>query len=102
MENTYAFLKANKRKVISVINSLDSDFSSHDFLKKFSQKFEKDYVKLLSKYNDRNGAFQTVHKMTGFFLSKNKEQFNIDKTIHKKSENVHGNKTYVQYWKKLK
>lgn len=97
MEKINDFLETNMSKVIEIIDSLASEFNSHDFLKKFNLKFESDYIEMLNKY----GSFQNVNRMIALFLSENKELFHIDKTFRDKSENVHGNNTLVQHWKKV-
>jgi hypothetical protein len=64
---------------LEIINNLNNEFKSHDFLKKYAKRFEREYIDFLSKYGD-NGAFQTVHSQIARFLSDNALLLRIEKT----------------------
>jgi hypothetical protein len=98
-----SFLKLNENELIVIINSMKETFSSHDFIEKFSQKFESDYIEMLVSYRDKNKgkAFQTVHSMIAKYLSLNMDIFHITKSERDSSENVFGSKDYVQWWNKF-
>jgi hypothetical protein len=101
MVDINTFLRKNEKDLIQIINSLDPVFSSHDFIEKFSQKFESDYIEMLVNYKDSGKAFQTVHSIIAKYLSNNMDKFHIIKSERKGSENVFGSTDYIQWWKKL-
>ncbi len=96
-----SYLKEHQTEINNVIREFNAEFSSHDFIEKYSQKHEEDYIEMLVKYKNSGQAFQTVHKMIALHLSKNMEVFNIEKTKKKGSENVHGNIGIIQWWIRL-
>jgi len=99
-----SFLKNHQIEIKNIISDFDvnTEFSSHDFIEIFSQKFEADYIEMLLQYKNSGQAFRTVHIMIALHLSKNMNLFNIDKTQKKGSENVHGNIDNIQWWIRLK
>ncbi len=80
---------------------MKSDFNSHDFIEKFSHRFESDYIEMLEKYKTNGSSFQTVHRMIAKFLSENKDVFCIENNGKVPSENVYGNIDYIESWKKI-
>lgn len=105
MDNIIKFLEEKQTDIKQIIDtfSLEQEFSSHDFIEKFSAKFEYDYINMLNLYNkEKDGkAFQTVHMMMAKFLSLNMDSLEIEKTEVKGSENVHGNDSNVHWWKRV-
>ncbi len=103
MIDVNVFLKSHQSEMRKIISDFDAnlEFSSHDFIEKFSQKYEADYIDMLVKYKDSGQAFRTVHSMIALYLSQNMTIFNIDKTQKKGSENVHGNIDNIQWWIRL-
>jgi len=93
------FLNQEFRQLSVIIDSLEIEFNSHDFLKKFAKKYEKDYVEFLSDFK-KNSPFQKVHSQIARFLSKNRKELNICKTKKVPSENVFGEIDEIQGWKK--
>ncbi|MFA7450511.1 MAG: hypothetical protein WCY79_03015 [Bacteroidales bacterium] len=83
-----------------IINDMSDTFDSHDFIKKFSKRFELDYVDLLATANSIE-PFQTVNKQIGRFLSDNQTMLRIECMGKINSENVFGNKTKCEKWKKV-
>ena len=94
------FLEKNQTSVKEIIASFENlkEFSSHDFIEKFSEKFEPEYIDMLSKYKTSGQAFQTVNSQIAKYLSENMSMLELEKTSRKQSENVHGNIDRVQWW----
>ncbi|MBN2890864.1 MAG: hypothetical protein JXL97_03270 [Bacteroidales bacterium] len=82
-----------------IISELESEFNSHDFIKKIAKRFEPDYVDFLNKYRGSD-AFRTVNSQIAKFLADNALSLNIHKTQKVKSENVFGEIDEIQGWKK--
>lgn len=82
-----------------IISDLPEKFSSHDFIEKFSKKYESEYIGMLAEYKDKN-AFKIVHSQVAKFLSLNKKTFGIEKDERNSSENVFGDIDIIQWWKK--
>jgi hypothetical protein len=107
MININSFLKKNEKELIVIINSLKEEkkesFSSHDFIEKFSKKFESDYIEMLVNYRDKGttNVFQTVHGIIARFLSENMVKFQITKAKRGPSENVFGSNDNIHWWKSL-
>jgi tRNA nucleotidyltransferase/poly(A) polymerase len=97
------FLKKHQIEIADIISNLkkDVEFSSHDFIEKFAQQHEEDYIEMLVKYQRTGNAFQTVHSLIAKYLSLNMTTLRIDKTERKVSENVFGSADIVQWWKKI-
>jgi hypothetical protein len=96
----YEFLEQNLNLLSNeIIPLLESDFSSHDFLKKFAKRFEGDYINFLHNYGG-TGAFKTVHGQIAKFLADNETKLNIHKKQKVRSENVFGEMDEIQGWKK--
>lgn len=93
------FLNSQINDLKNIINNLDFEFTSHDFLKKFAKNFERDYILFLDYYKDRD-AFQIVHSQIGRFLSENAGDLNIKKTKKVPSENIFGEIDDIQEWSK--
>ncbi len=99
--DTIGFLKKNHNGIIQIISTLRHDFSSHDFLEKFAEQYESEYIDMLVNYQNTGRAFQTVHSMIAKYLSQNMTTFHIDKTSRDGSENVFGTIDFIQWWKKI-
>ncbi len=93
------FLKGEISELVNIIHSLDVEFTSHDFLKKFAKLYEPVYVRFLDKYS--TDAFQNVHSQIAHFLSKNSAILGIVKTKKVMSENIFGEMDMIQSWKRL-
>lgn len=91
------FMSENVEGIKIIIKGLAPQFSSHDFIEKFAQKYEDDYIDMLVMYKGRS-AFQEVHKQIAKFLSKEAVSLSIEKSSKKLSENVFGSDTEVQWW----
>jgi hypothetical protein len=95
------FLKGHEVEIMEIISRLKSEFNSHDFIEKFSKRFEEEYIDMLVDYKDTGNAFKTVHGQIARYLSVNKELFEIETTEKVPSEHVFGEIDYIQGWRKL-
>lgn len=85
-----------------IIKNLDDVFNSHDFIRKFSKRFEKEYVGYLTAYSAKKnkGIFRTVHGIIAKHLSKNSSLYKIKKNGKVISQNIFGDKEQIQNWKR--
>lgn len=97
------FLKQHQYEIANIISNLkkDVEFSSHDFIEKFAQQYEADYINMLVNYQKKGNAFQTVHSMIAKYLSQNMSVLLIVKSKRKGSENVFGSIDYIQWWRRI-
>lgn len=86
-----------KEKFKNVIMTLDEQFTSHDFIKKFLAKYEDDYREWVA-----NASLQSVNAKIGKILSDNQEALGIMKSIKVNSETFHGTMGNIQKWQKVK
>lgn len=94
------YLKTHIGDIHEIINDMNDEFSSHDFIEKFAQKHESNYIDMLKEYQKTQNAFQTIHSMIAKFLSINQSSLNIKKSLRGTSENVFGNEDVIQWWEK--
>lgn len=99
--NINDFMNSQIPAINEIIKNLDTNFSSHHFIEKFSKKFESYYIDMLVKYQNVGGAFMKVHAQIAKFLSENMESFDIEKDEKKLSENIFGNEDIIQWWSKI-
>lgn len=97
--NINDFMRTIMSEIKNIISGLPERFSSHDFIEKFSQKYESEYIDMLAEYKGRN-AFKTVHSQIAKFLSLNMDKLGIEKDDRNPSEHVFGDKDIIQWWKK--
>ena len=97
------YLEKNIDSIKSIITEfeINKEFSSHDFIEKFTEKFKQDYIEMLVNYQKSGQAFQTVHSLIAKFLSLKMSILGIEKTDRKVSENVRGNLDIIQWWNRL-
>jgi hypothetical protein len=97
------YLEKNIDSIKSIITEfeINKEFSSHDFIEKFTEKFEQDYIEMLVNYQKSGQAFQTVHSLIAKFLSLKMSILGIEKTHRKVSENIRGNLDIIQWWNRL-
>lgn len=100
--NNFLELKHNAVKYIISEFNIQGEFSSHDFIEKFTENFESEYIEMLVKYQSTGTAFQQVHQQIARWLSLNKSSLQIEKTERKESENVRGKQNYIQWWIRIK
>jgi hypothetical protein len=92
------FLDANSK---NIIQKMPNEFDSHDFIKQLIRDHERDYVELVYTFKDCNGIFKAFHSEIGKYLGKHAEILSICKLDKTDSENIKGNETSNQKWKKL-
>ena len=100
-----------KEQVKEVLKELRNEgkiiFSSHDFIKKFAETYERDYITMLWEKRNTEHPFQTVHLQIGLELERMQNEFGFEKNNsitddgRDYSENVFGNTNKVQFWKFL-
>ena len=81
---------------INIIGCLPKQFDSHDFIKKFTEKYPKQYNLLIIKYSKRN----TTHSVISSFLRNNAESLGIEYKDRVKSKNLSGKLTFCALWNK--
>lgn len=96
----FEIMNANIDAVRAVIDEMDDEFDSHDFIKNFSREIELDYVYLLATAGTAT-PFQTVHSQIGMFLINNENNLNIRNVERVNSENIFGNVTPCALWEKI-
>ena len=79
-----------------IINQLDNEFDSHQFIKCFAKKFEPEYIDFLSNYK----SHKTVHSHIALGLAKYADALGINKGIDVLSESVFGNEVPNKKWSK--
>lgn len=96
-------LKNNPDLIKSIIAEFNiaQEFSSHDFIERFTAKCESAYIEMLIKYQSSGRAFQTVHSQIARYLSLNKSDLGIEKTRKGESENIHGKLDSIHWWKRV-
>ena len=91
-----------------VINRIDKDaFTSHDFLDMFRKYCPRDYIEMLSHYNNQRNEenpITTVHKLIGKWLldGSNNNPLSIQKTGEVESKTILGEKSQIAEWEKIK
>lgn len=92
-----------KQDAKKVIENLSEGFDSHDFIMKYIDLYEQEYLVELFRYavTSQGGVFRNFHSRIGEFLSKNEEELGIEKVERKPSLNVKGKKTENQRWRKV-
>ena len=98
--NISSFMKVHESEIKNIISDLPNDFSSHDFIEKFSKKYESEYIDMLVLYKGRE-AFKTVHAQIAKQLSSNMKTYGIAKSKKKSSEHVFGDTDMIQWWGKM-
>lgn len=86
--------------VEAIIGKMKSEFTSYDFIKKYMMLYENEYIALLNSC-EADHKFQTVHSAIGRFLSDNRLRLEITTDEKTRSENIFGNPTQVQCWKRV-
>ena len=95
------FLK-NNIDILStrIIGSFNHTFNSHDFIEKFAEIFESEYIDFLNQYKGK-GAFQTVHSQIGRFLRDNENILHIKGIGKAENKNIFGNIDGIEKWEKI-
>lgn len=76
------------------------EFSSHDFIKIYCSRYEREYIDWLISKSGRGRAFQTVHAQIGRFLAKHEDDIEPKyiRTERADSETVHGTIDQPMWW----
>ena len=72
----------------------------HDFIEKFSKKYESEYIDMLGFYKGKE-AFKTVHAQIAKQLSTDMKTYGITKSTKGPSEHVFGDIDMIQWWEKI-
>lgn len=98
------FLEKNMPTIKNIITKFefDKEFSSHDFIEKFIEEFESEYIEMLVKHQHSGRAFKIVRRQIARYLSSKTSVLHIEKTEKKESENVKGNLSVVQWWIRIR
>lgn len=80
-----------------VVALLPNEFSSHQFIEKYLQVFEADYISLL---NPENGSIRRLHSEIGRFLVNNSNKLNIEKNGNSMDKNIKGYDSPNALWRK--
>lgn len=95
--SVHQFMLNKITTVKEIINHLPRPFDSHTFIQIFSKEFQKEYVQLLTAYEEE--PFIKVHSQIGKFLSENQEALSIKSNGKVLSANIFGEKTESEQWK---
>lgn len=97
--NINSFMTVNLPEIQTIIDDLDDNFNSYDFIQKFTRRFEVEYVSMLSLYDEE--PFRKVNAQIAKFLSNNENGLNIIKRNNKTSyKNIFGDQTECEMWSK--
>ena len=90
------------RMVLNDLKALGmSEFSCHDFIKRFAANAEYEYIEMLWSKRNAEHPFQVVHSQMALELenSQKEEGLEFEKLTKGESINIFGNKDVVQYWR---
>lgn len=104
MTTIQTVFNGNMQVISGIVQELltNSDsFDSHKFIKKFSRKFEQQYVQALSENNENpTGAFQKVHLQIGKALSEMQSELKIQGNGKIESANIFGDECENELWRR--
>lgn len=83
-----------------IIEIPNKEFDSHEFIRHFIKRFEREYVQFL--YSYKTEPFRKVHAQIGKFLAEHKEELDIKSLKDTVSENIFGIPSSNEKWKKIK
>jgi len=83
----------------SILDSMEDEFESHDFIFAMMRRFPREYTQSLYECRRAKDPIQTLHAKIGRKLSDMKGR--IVKMRKKSSRNVRGLTSSNQFWKKL-
>ena len=96
-----SFLSSNQIKIkMRIINIMDNPFNSHDFIEKFAELYETEYIDFLNQYKGNN-AFRTVHSQIGKYLKEHENELGILGSGKTNNKNVFGNLNGIEKWEKV-
>jgi hypothetical protein len=91
------FLDANCKELIDKMNV---DFDSHEFINQLIINHEVEYVKQLYSCLEIKGIFRAVHSQIGKYLSENQDELSILKLDRHKSDNIKDYESENQKWRR--
>lgn len=95
-----AFMSNRRKDCLNIIKSIpNNEFDSHEFIRIFMRRFEKEYVQYLNSYQTE--PFRNVNAQIAKHLSEKQELYSIKSIGQTQSINVFGLMTYNELWQKL-
>lgn len=98
--NINSFMTSNLHAIQAIVEDLNDNFNSYDFIQQFTRRFEVEYVSMLSLYDEE--PFRKVNAQIAKFLSNNENGLNIvkqnNKTIY---TNIFGGETECEMWRRV-
>jgi len=91
-----------ERHYREVIDQMDDEFTSHDFIQKLSQLHQDIYAQLLNEYSKKGQPFQTVHSVIAKRLKSDWTNIVEHVGTDTKSENIFGLESKAAVWRKVK
>lgn len=96
------------KRAVAVVDEMGNEFSTREFIWKFMDMFEADYVEMLDivRYNpasqENQGIFHNLHAQIGNYLLGHDEELEINKIGERKEPDINpfGRKTPTQLWRK--
>lgn len=92
-------------KITSILSQLGKTFDSHEFIKKFIQMYEPEYLNLLVDHANAKNVFKSYHSRIGKYLNRAAKQGLISKKLNADgtpvksyTENIKGRKTPNHVW----
>ena len=95
--SVHQFMLTNLIPIKKIINQIPRPFDSHTFIQLFSKEFQKEYVQLLTAYDEE--PFIKVHSQIGKFLSENQTELGIQSNGKVLSANIFGEQSENEQWK---
>ncbi|PKN91674.1 MAG: hypothetical protein CVU44_17310 [Chloroflexi bacterium HGW-Chloroflexi-6] len=83
-----------------IVNLMEDEFNSHEFILKLAQKYQKNYVQALIEYAENDQPFQSVHSEIAKRLKKREDL--VKHIDSKPSVNIFGLKSEAAIWRKVK
>ena len=93
------------RDVLAALQLVNKQFfNAHDFIEKYAEVAENDYVDMLAEHNQRPDGkpFRTVHAQLALYLQRHQQALGILELTGRKDENIFGNMTEASEWEDLR
>ena len=85
-----------------ILDQMEDEFTSHEFIEKLSQAQQEIYVQLLSEYSENGQPFRSVHSVIAKRLRSNWAHRVEYVDTNPKSENIFGNYNGAAIWHKVR
>lgn len=103
--STHNFMLNNLTAINEVIDGLPATFMSHDFIQKFTQLYQHEYIMLLylqSTNSPQNPTpFKEIHSQMARFLAVKQSSLGIEQQGKDGSMNIFGVSSPNEKWKKV-